>query len=53
VLGSEKEGKVGDGTLGGGGRRAADGTGHPVPVSTAAFFLAACADGAGEQDERE
>jgi hypothetical protein len=52
VLGSEKEGKVGDGTLGGGGRRVAYGAGRPVPLSTAAFFLAACADGTGEQEQQ-
>ena len=42
-----RERRWGVGTLGGGERRAADGAGRPVPVSTAAFFLGACADGAG------
>jgi hypothetical protein len=45
--GSEKEGKMGDDTLGGGGRRVADGAGLPVPVSTVAFFLVAGADRVG------
>jgi len=52
LLGSEKERKVGDSTLGGGGRRVADGAGRPVLVSTVAFFLAAGADGAGEREQR-
>jgi hypothetical protein len=43
---------VGDGTLGGGGRRVADGVGRPVLVSAVAFFLAAGADGAGEREQR-
>jgi hypothetical protein len=43
-------GGAADGTLGG-GRRAADATGRPVPESTAAFFLAACADGTGEREQ--
>jgi len=42
---------MGDGTLGGGGRRAADGAGRRVPMSTAVFFLATSADGA-EPEER-
>jgi len=52
LLGSEKERKVGDGTLGGGGRRVADGVGRPVLVSAVAFFLAAGADGTGERQQR-
>jgi hypothetical protein len=43
---------VGDDTLGGGGRRVADGAGRPVPVSTAAFFLAAGADGVNEREQQ-
>jgi hypothetical protein len=43
---------VGDDTLGGGGRRVADGAGRPMPVSTAAFFLAAGVDGVSKREQQ-